>query len=409
MRIIVLSHFYDPEPIPKPSELAEELQRRGHAVAVITGFPNYPSGQLYPGYRLSLLHREVQNGVPVLRTWVWPSHGTSRLGRAANYLSAMTSAVLGGVVAPPADVLYVFHPPLTIGVAAWLIGRLKRAPFVLDVQDIWPESIVLAGLLSNPWIIRALHALERFVYRRAALLLVVTDRARANLVEKGVPRDRILVMPHWIDEDLFDAVPQEEAAKTRAQLGLGDRFVVMFAGNMGLLQGLDTVLDAAVLLRDTPASFVLVGDGADRERLQRRVRAMGLPNVVFVDRQPMTAMPRYLASADALLVHLKRSGVSDFVIPTKTMAYLASGKPILMAMDGPSARLIEQAGAGVAIPPEDPAALAEAVRRLMALPTRAREGVGASGQAYACAHFVKSHVITQYEQVLAAAAAGKVL
>lgn len=405
MRILVLSHFYAPEPIPKPSDLAEELRRRGHGVAVITNFPNYPSGRVYPGYRLALLRREVHSGVPVLRTWVWPSHGTSRLGRIANYGSAMLSAVLGGLAAPPADVIYAFHPPLTIGVAAWIIARIKRARMVLDVQDIWPESIVTAGMLSSRWGIGLLHALERFVYRRAARLLVVTEHARTNLVTKGVPAAKIEVMPHWIDEGAFEEIAPSAASRVRAEMGWGDRFVVMYAGNLGLLQGLDVILDAAAALRDTPAVFALVGDGADRTRLQRRAGSLGLDNVSFVDRQAAEAMLRFYAAANALVVHLKRSGVSAFVIPTKTIACLAAGRPILMAMEGPSAELIERAGAGLVIPAEDPAALAGAVRHLMTMPPAAREALGAAGRAFARTHFARSRVISLYEDVLGRAAA----
>ncbi|HLG36969.1 MAG TPA: glycosyltransferase family 4 protein, partial [Nitrososphaera sp.] len=202
MRVLILSHYYDPEPIPKPSELAQELKKRGHEVFVITGLPNYPSGVLYPGFRLALIHEEQRNGIPVVRTFEFPYHSRSSLGRVLNYVSFMFSSLLGALLTPRCDVIYAWHPPLTIGVAAVLISLIKRAPFVYDVQDIWPESIVLAGWRLSPWMVRAMHWMERFVYKHAERILVVTEGAKRNLVEKGVVADKVVIASHWIDEKL---------------------------------------------------------------------------------------------------------------------------------------------------------------------------------------------------------------
>lgn len=402
MRVLVLSQYYLPEPIPKPPELAVELRQRQHAVAVLTGFPNYPAGKLYEGFRLRLVRREEIDGIPVTRTFEYPYHGHHVLGRLLNYASFMVSAVFGSLFTPSCDVIYVWHPPLTIGVAAWLIARLRRVPFVYDVQDIWPESAVLSGLMSDNWLVRLMARLERFIYRRANHILVVTEGARRNLIEKGVAPEKVTVLPHWIDEGLFSQTDPQIRETIRCQYGWEDHFVVLFAGNLGLVQGLDTAILAMKLLSpEEKVRLVLIGDGADRQRLQELVATHQLQDrVQFIERQPMERMPGFMAAADTLLVHLKRSQLSHYVIPSKTMAYLAAGKPILMAMEGAAADLVSQANAGITVQPEDPAQLAEAIRCLRQRPAAERQAMGQRGRDYLLTNLSKQKVIRQYEAIL---------
>lgn len=405
MRVLVLSQYYDPEPVPKAGEIARALRDRGHDVSVVTGFPNYPSGVLYAGYKLRLVSREMLEGIPVRRTWEYPYHGTSMLGRMLNYGSFALSAVLGGMFGGRIDVIYVWHPPLTIGIAAWLIGMLRRAPFVYDVQDIWPESALLSGLMRPGRAVRLMQVLEKFIYRRAAHLFVVTEGAKQNLIAKGVPPQRLTVMPHWIDEELFKPESDATRTATRAAQGWADDFVVLFAGNVGLVQGLDTVIEAAQQLSDdSRIRIVIVGDGADKARLAELTCSRNLAHrVTFMDRQPVESMPELMAGADALLVHLRRSDLSHFVIPTKTLAYLAAGKPIVMAMEGAAADLVRSAGAGVIVPSEDPLALAASIERLAQLDPAERACFGERGRAYLLAHLRKEDVLNRYEDHLKAA------
>lgn len=408
MRVLVLSQYYDPEPVPKAGELARALRDRGHSVHVITGFPNYPSGVLYEGFRLKLVGKEIRDGLTVIRTYEYPYHGTSVVGRMLNYGTFALSAVLGALSIGKTDVIYVWHPPLTIGIAAWLIGLVRRAPFVYDVQDIWPESALLSGLMKPGPVVRVMHALEKFVYRRAAHLFVVTEGARQNLIGKGVQPDRVTVMPHWIDEELFAPASETTRDQCRADHGWGDDFVVLFAGNIGLVQGLDTVIEAASLLpADSRVRIVIVGDGADKARLVElaAARAAGT-RVTFVDRQPMEAMPRFMAASDALLVHLRRSELSRYVIPTKTLAYLAAGRPIVMAMEGAAADLVAEAEAGVIVTPENPSALADALVRLAAMSTSERNEYGIRGRDYLVRNLRKQDVLSRYEEHLLRAAEG---
>jgi colanic acid biosynthesis glycosyl transferase WcaI len=408
MDVLIVTHYYPPEPIPKAGDLAEALTLRGHKVSVITGFPNYPSGKLYEGWRLSLVSRRRDGTVPVVRTFQYPYHGRSVIGRLANYFSFMITAPLGALFTSRCDVMYVWHPPLTVGVAAWLIARWKRAPFVYDVQDIWPESAVLSGLLRPGPFVRLISRLERFVYRKADHLICVTEGARQNVISKGVDPAKVSVLPHWIDESEF-VLPDREAARAqvREQFGWGTKFVVMFAGNIGLVQGLDTVIESARLLAaDDELLIAIVGDGADKERLVSLAREKNAgARVQFIDRQPSANMPALMAGADALLVHLRNSEISNWVVPSKTLAYLASGKPIVMAMEGAAADLTRDAGAGVLVEPENAPALADALRRLARSSNEERDEMGRSGRAYLERHLAKDVVIGRYEELLKRVAA----
>jgi colanic acid biosynthesis glycosyl transferase WcaI len=406
MRVLILSQYYDPEPVPKPSELAQALSENGHAVEVLTGFPNYPSGELYAGYRLHLFERSTVSGISVIRTYEYPYHGKHIVGRLLNYGSLVASMILAIPRLGSADVMYVWHPPLTIGVAAWVVSRARRIPFVYDVQDIWPESAVLSGLLRPGPLVRLISRLEKFIYKRADHILVVTDGARANLMEKGVDPKKVSVMPHWIDETLFASVPAEEVEGIREKHGWGDRFVVLFGGNLGLVQGLDTVIKAASSLDPDRIRIVLLGDGSDRERLRRLAVDLQVSDrVQFIDRHPMSAMPGFMAAADVLLVHLKRSELSRYVIPTKTFAYLAAGKPILMAMEGAAADMVQAAGAGMVIEPDDPVELANAISAFQRASSDERSRFGQNGRTYLLENFSRRDIIARYEKLLADVAA----
>ncbi|MDA2928563.1 glycosyltransferase family 4 protein [Acidobacteria bacterium AH-259-O06] len=406
--MLILSQYYDPEPIPKPAELAQELKRRGHTVSVITGFPHYPAGALYPGFRLSLFQKEEREGIPVLRTFEFPCRGRSSVGRVLNYTSFMFSSLLGAFLTPRCDVIYVWHPPLTIGIAALIISYLKRAPFVYDVQDIWPESILSSGWKLPVFAVRILHWMERIIYRRAERVLVVTTGAKDNLHGKGVPSSKLLVAPHWFDVGVFQSENRRDR-DIRSQYNIKDRFVVMFAGNLGLMQGLDTLIHTADKLHSyKEILFVLVGDGVDRDRLRSMVSELGLDNILFVEKQPMSEMPSYLSSADALLVLLRDSKLSECIIPTKTFAYMAAGKPVVAAVNGACADLIRDAKAGFAVSPGCGCTLAEGVLRMYKTSDTSRRIMGENGRRYLLSHFSRDKVIGDYERILLSAGAVRV-
>jgi colanic acid biosynthesis glycosyl transferase WcaI len=398
-RILILSIYHDPEPIPKTGELARELRRRGHDVTVATAFPHYPSGRLYAGYRLAPWRWEMRDGVRVLRTFIYPYHGRHVALRILNYVSWMLSSIQAAWLAPPCDVIYVWHPPLTVGVSAWVISKLKRAPYVYDVQDLWPESALASGLMQRGRLVDVLYRVADWVYARAPRILVVSDAAARYLQHRGVDPAKISVAHHWVDTAVFD---RESDRDVRSEFGWADKFIVMFAGNLGMVQGLETVIEAAVLLRDRKdIGFVFVGDGSDRTRLERLVTQNGLANVRFLGRHPQDEMPAFMSAAGALLVHLRRSQIADHAIPTKILSYMAAGRPIICATEGAASELVQAAAAGVTAPPDDPAALADAITHVASLPADVRSALGQHGREYLAAYFDKQAIIDEYERVLA--------
>ena len=388
-------------------ELAQALLTRGNDVTVLTGFPNYPSGTLYPGYRIRLSQREILAGVPVVRVPLYPEHSQSGLRRALNYLSfALSSAALGPWLVRRPDVLFVYHPPLTIGIAAYILSRLWRVPFVYQIQDMWPETLSATGMFDNPRLLGWVGRFALWVYGKAHSILVSTPGFRLNLLQKGVPTEKIHVVSNWVDPDTYyQAKPDPDLA---LKLGLTGRFNVMFAGNIGEAQGLETVVEAARLLQDdSQIQFVLVGDGIALPRLQQLAERYGLANVRCLGRFPVREMPHLYALADALLVHLKDDALFRITIPHKILAYLGSGKPILAAVAGDVSDLVESIGAGMTCPPQKPSALAAAVRALQSLSVDERRAMGEKGAHAARARFSRDVLTAEIASVLQRAVASR--
>jgi glycosyltransferase involved in cell wall biosynthesis len=382
MKILILSQWCDPEPTFKGLQFARALSTRGHDVEVLTGFPNYPGGKLYPGYRMRPFLRETLDGVAILRVALYPSHDRSGFRRALNYISFGLSAAVAAFVVRKPDVVYVFHPPATTALAALTLRLARGVPFVYDVQDLGPETLVATGMVGSPLVLALLGAFLRFVYARAAAVVVLSDGFRVALMARGVPDRKIVVIPNWTIE-----TPRPgDGDKGQDRVGQDGEFEVLYAGNLGKAQALETVLAAARILgeRGSRARFVFLGSGVEMDSLRRESSA--LPNVTFRDRVEPSRVGTALARADALLVHLKDDPLFAITIPSKTQAYLRAGRPILMGVRGDAARMVEDAGAGLSFPPEDAQGLADQVIALMAMSPEARARMGAAGEAYYARH-----------------------
>jgi glycosyltransferase involved in cell wall biosynthesis len=385
VRTLFITQWFDPEPgAIRGLPLAKWLMQHGHDVEVLTGFPNYPGGKLYPGYQLRVRRREVMDGVPIVRVPLYPSHDTSAMRRIANYASfAFSAATIGAASVRAADVGFVYHPPATVGLASLVLRALRKLPFVYHIADMWPESVVESGFVRDG---RLRHTVERLInswcstlYRAASAITVLSPGFKRLLIERGVPASKVHVIYNWTDEDVFRPVPRNEALA--AELGLANRFNVIYAGNIGIFQGLETVIDAAALLRDHPSiQFVLVGTGQDESRLKDLASARGIQNVRFIGRRQYWEMPEINALADVLLVQLRDLPFFAATVPSKTQVSLASGRPVLMAARGDAARIVEEAGAGISCRPEDPQALADAVVKLSKLSAAERDAMGARGR-----------------------------
>jgi glycosyltransferase involved in cell wall biosynthesis len=384
MRILLISQFFDPEPTVKGLLFARALAHRGHEVEVVTGFPNYPGGRLYPGYDLRVRQREYHDNVCVWRVPLYPSHDQSFVRRFANYVSfAASASILGIVLTRKPDVVYVYQPPATVGLVALTQRLVRHVPVVYDIQDLWPDTLRATGMLHNAAALGAVGLWCDFIYKRATRLVVLSPGFRERLVDRGVPESKIDVIYNWCDEEAIKPTAPDHVLGD--QLGLSSSvFTVLFAGNMGLAQALDVVLGAAVRLaiRLPAVRFVLIGGGVDRARLEAAALELRLSNVRFIDERPMHAMGPVLALADALLVHLRDDPLFHITIPSKTQAYLAAGKPVLMGVRGDAGALIEEAGAGCTFTPEDPEALANAIAAIAGLSATDRARMGAAGLAF---------------------------
>lgn len=377
MKILLLTQWYDPEPSFKGQAFARELCRRGHDVQVITGFPNYPGGKVYAGYKIKPFQREQIEGVDVCRLALYPSHDGSGVKRALNYISFAASSCLFGIFgARKPDVIYAYHPPLTVGMSAALIGMFRRTPVVYDIQDMWPDTLKATGMLSNP---RALALIGRacaWVYRRARSLVVLSPGFRDLLLARGVPSSKIEVIYNWCDEAAL-RVP----ASAVIPECMNERFNVVFAGTMGYAQALDVVIEAAgkVASVNPAIQFVFVGGGVDVDRLKAIAAKVSPTNVTFIPRVPMNEVGSILNAADVLLVHLRDDPLFSITVPSKTQAYMAVGRPILMAVRGDAAELVRASACGEAVEPENAGEIAGAVLRMAALSPDERQRMGQRG------------------------------
>ena len=403
MRILILSQFFAPEPNLKGLRFARELRRRGHEVEVLTGFPNYPGGRLYPGYRVRPWRREIIDGITVNRVALYPSHDKSAVRRVANYASfALSATVLGPLLTKKPDIVYVYHPPGTVGLPAMALKALHGCPLVYDIQDLWPDSVTSSGMMSNRWLTKILDRWCRLIYSRVDRIVVLSPGFRDTLIQRGVSAKKIDVIYNWTDETPPQGIRCDD--NRRRELGLAGRFNIVFAGTMGLVQKLDVVLEAARICAATvpDAQFVFVGGGVDKSRLEQRAAKMQLPNTLFLPRQPMEAIGAILSMADVLLVHLQDDPLFHITIPSKTQAYLAAGRPILMAVAGDAAELVTRAGAGLTCPPENAAAMAAAVKRLREHDPAELDAMGADGKSFYDDHLSLRVGAEKFERVFRA-------
>ncbi|MGV3617330.1 MAG: glycosyltransferase family 4 protein [Fimbriimonas sp.] len=381
MRILMVMQFFDPEPFFKALPFAEALVAQGHEVDVLTGAPNYPFGVLYPGYKTRLFQRESMGKVTVNRVYSYPTHDRSALRRSLGFLSfALTAALLGPWVVKKPDVIYVCHTATTLGIVASIVGFFRKCPFVYDIQDLWPDSITASGMFPYPKLIGLIDKVCRWTYRRANRIVVISKGFKETLIARGVPPAKIDVIYNWCDEAKLQPVPPDEAY-ARA-LNLGGEFTVVYTGNLGEVQGLESVLDAAKLVekRRPDIQFVFAGTGTRADALAERAKDQ--PNVHFLGRLDYEEMPRLYAIADALLVHLKDDPLFAITVPSKTQAYLHAGRPVIIGVRGNAAELVTEAGAGLACDPEDPEAIADAVLDMASRTPEERTAMGIAGQEF---------------------------
>lgn len=407
-RVLVVSLVFPPDGVSTAvimGELSADLHRAGHDVTVVTTVPHYnrderaEARQPLTRHWAGLLFRSVSHGVPVLHV-AMPRKTGSVARRLLAWMQFHVLSVLVALVhVRRADVILAPSPPLTIGVVAWALGLRYRAPFVYNVQELYPDIAIALGALRHRGLIRVLYALERFVYRRARFITVIAQRMRARVIEKGIPPAKVRLIPNFADVEDLVPLPRENAFSRGHDLV--NRFVVTYAGNMGPAQDLDGVLDAARLLLGEPrVRVVLVGEGSAFARLETRVRAEGLTNVVMLPHQPYSLVPQIYAASDVCLVPLAKGAGSD-AVPSKVYRIMACERPVLVCADARSdlAELVRATGSGVIVPQGDPQALAAAIRRMLADPAAAM-AMGRVGRARVLAEFSRRAVSQQYASLI---------
>jgi colanic acid biosynthesis glycosyl transferase WcaI len=402
MRILIYSYNYHPEPIgiaPLMTELAEGLVKRGHEVRVVTGMPNYPQRQIYPEYRGKWFTTEERNGVKIQRSTVWIRPKPGLLTRMLLDGSFVVTSLFQALRGWRPDVILLTVPPLPVSVSAALLGAIYGCPIVLNLQDILPEAAVHVGLIKNKLAIRVFEQLEKFAYRTAHTISVITEGFTENLMGKGIHPSKIRCIPNWVDVNFIRPLSKEQNEFRRTH-GLEDKFVVMYSGNIALTQGLETVIRAAAQLSYLPdITFVIVGEPGALQNLRQVCDEYGAKNVLLLPFQPREQLPEMLAAADVGLVVQKQQVVS-FNMPSKIQVLLASGRPIIASvpLTGTAAKAILQSGGGLVVAPEEPELMADALLTLYDDRERAT-ALGQQGRHYAMQHYSFEKALSRYESL----------
>jgi glycosyltransferase involved in cell wall biosynthesis len=409
VKILYVSQYFPPEmgaPAARASELAQHWAQAGHEVSVLTGFPNHPTGVVpaeWRGRLGRLVYRERIGGVDVFRTWLWPLPNRKAHERMRNYASFCVSAAVRGLALPRPDVIIASSPQLLVGLSGWWIAFTRQVPFVFEVRDLWPESLTAVGVGNEDSLLHhALAAVAKFLYQRSDRIVVVTPAFKEHLVRRWrVPAEKIAIVENGVETDLFAPAPAEANQSLRRELGAEAKFLVCYIGTMGMAHGLETLLDAAGQLQrqKSNAQLLLVGEGAEKERIKAMAQALGLTNVSFLDQQAREKIPAFISASDACLVLLKKTDIFKTVIPTKMLEFMSCARPVIVGVDGQARQIVEDAGAGLAIEPEDSAALIDAIHQLSAN----RElgmAMGRKGREYIQQHFSRGRTAEKYLQVL---------
>jgi len=359
MKILYISHYYPPEvnaPALRVSELSRHWANRRHDVTVLTGFPNHPSGIIPDEFKGLIRSKEKHGNVKVVRTYVYAAPNRGFVKRILNYLSFMFSSILLGTkAASKPDILIATSPQFFVAVAGYVISRIKRCKFIFEVRDLWPEEIVAVGAIKNSYIIELLEQIEMFLYRKADLVVAVAQGTIDTLVKRGISQSKLVLIPNGVDIEHF----QNRNGYVKKSLGFENKFVVSYIGTHGMAHRLETVLEAALLLKENNhIQFLFVGDGAEKQSLVKKAKELKLDNVFFHDQIDHNRIPEFYNASDLFLVPLRKADLFTRNIPSKVYEIMAAKKPMIIATEGESRKLVEQSGAGIGVTPENSRELA---------------------------------------------------
>ncbi len=407
MRILYVSQYFPPEmgaPSARVYELSKHWVRMGHKVTVLTGYPNHPTGIVPQDYKTLLKYGtivEKKDGIDVIRTWLYPAPNRLPYERILNYSSFFISACLRGLMLSKFDIIVGTSPQLLCALAGWIISRNMRRPFIFEVRDIWPESLLASGIgRENSQLIRTLKRIAVFLYKRSEKIVVVTEAFKSELVRKyNVPESKIEIIENGIETDIFR--PMQDVQLIRKKFGFDNKFVVSYIGTIGYAHGLDIVIRAAKILKDKIPDlyFVLLGEGVQKERLKAEVYSEKLDNVFILDQVLRDKIPAFINASDVCLVSLRKSELFKTVIPSKMLEFMACGKPLILAVDGQARRIMESAEAGIYIEPENHDELINAVVKMYNEPYLRRK-YGENGRNYILKYFTRQQKANQYLTII---------
>jgi len=399
MKILFFSHYFPPEvnaPASRTHANCKRWVEAGHRVTVITCAPNCPEGVVYKGYRNRLFHREVIDGIEVIRVWTFLAPNKGTFFRIVNYLSYMLSGIVVGIFQKKPDIMIATSPQFFCGWAGIIAGRLRNVPLLLEIRDIWPESIIAVGAIKNVTVIRFIEWWEKKMYRLARHIIAVGEGYKQQLLGKGVSSQRISVVMNGVDKSMF--FPRPTDTKLKSQLGITDKFVCSYVGTIGLAGGLEVVLRAALILEEMKRDdivFLLVGSGAMRDDLEAEQKRIGLSNVIFTGQLEKSEMPAILSISDAVLVHLTKTDLFLTVMPSKIFEAAGMARPIICGVAGYAAELVKKAGGGICIEPENPGELVDAIDFLAGHPDKGKK-MGESGYKFITEHYDRDILAENY-------------
>lgn len=400
VKVLLYTQWCTPEPAFKSVPFARALVKLGHEVRILTGFPNYPGGRLYPGYRLRPWQRETLEGIPIYRAPLYPSHDGSTMRRAVNYASFGIGSAGILLLGWKPDVVCVYNL-VTLGSVARLGRWFRGVPFVLDVQDLWPESILQSGM-GAAWMHWPIRCICDFAYRGADRIVAQSDGFRAELVRRGVEQRRIEVIHNWIDEGGLRGSAAMADLDEQEDIKLRGRFNIVYAGNLGAAQGLENAIQAASITSwlNPQIQWVFVGNGMRKGALMAMASDIAPRSTLFLPARPQSAMSALACRAEVLLVHLKDSALFSITIPSKVQSCLAMGRPVLAAVSGDAARLVERSGAGVVCVPGHPDRLAGSAQLMAKLGRKERDAMGNKGRDFYFQELSMAKGVERFERVL---------
>ena len=378
-KVLILTQWFDPEPAQKGLLFSKEIKKNNFDVEVLTGFPNYPGGKFYKNFKISIYKREIIEGIIINRVILYPSHDNNFFNRCLNYVTFAISLTLFGLLKiKKPDIIYAYHPPLTVGLSAIILKKFFNVPLVYDIQDMWPDSLEATGMVNSKKLQKIVSFFCDLVYKVSDKIIVLSPGFKSLLIKRGVPSKKINIVYNW--SNIINPSKKYKSISIRKK----DKFHIIFAGNIGKAQSLETIIDAAEILmkKSSKVEFIIIGNGIELNKIKDKVTDRKLNNVTFVPRVPLNEIASYLKQADLLLIHLRNEKLFKITIPSKTQSYMSIGKPILMAVNGDAADLIKNSKSGICCEPMDSLEIVNSILKIKKMSKSDLEIMGCNGSKF---------------------------